>query len=597
MKRILLFIAFTSVTIALHPQLPFKSTSILEPEEEIIGHTWYDLQTNNSTQNRIYYYEDGTIGAVWTQSFDPYTFPDRGTGYNYFDGESWDDWPTERIESDRTGWPSYAPLGNSGEIIVSHISWPGIDSGLIISKRDYKGSGDWSESHLYGPPGHESIYWPRMITGGPGNNYIYILAITEPTVYGGNLYQGLDGALIYSRSTDEGNSWDILNQVLLGMDSTENHEFVSDCYAFADPKNEIVAFVVGSYAHDLFLMKSTDFGETFEKTIIWDHPYNELYPTFSTDTFYCVDGSIDVDLDIFGNAHVAFGIIKTYFDLNYGYWRFFKDVDGIGYWNEDMESFSSDKNALNPYGHPDSELIPDYNLIAWAQDMNGDSIVNLLGYFGYRNYGISSMVQLGIDDLNRVFLFYTSVTETYDNGYENYRHLWCRSSPDGGLTWGDFYNLTTYDPIHIFDECSYPSIAKPTDEEIYLTYLTDNEPGILNYNQENAEQMFVRTMKINKDEIVGVKKNISSDNTIEVSQNFPNPFSDKSYVNVNLQKKTDLKLEIFSLLGQKVYETNMINAKQGLNSITIEANKLFPGVYFYTVKAENISITKKMIVE
>ncbi len=62
-------------------------------------------------------------------------------------------------------------------------------------------------------------------------------------------------------------------------------------------------------------MKSTNYGQTFEKTIIWDHPYDLITPTFYTDTFYCADGSIDVTLDLNGMAHVVFGIMRTYYNF------------------------------------------------------------------------------------------------------------------------------------------------------------------------------------------------------------------------------------------------------------------------------------------
>ncbi|MEZ5197862.1 MAG: hypothetical protein R2764_16190 [Bacteroidales bacterium] len=38
--------------------------SLLYSQEEIIGETTYDLQTNGSCQNRIYYFEDGFIGTT-----------------------------------------------------------------------------------------------------------------------------------------------------------------------------------------------------------------------------------------------------------------------------------------------------------------------------------------------------------------------------------------------------------------------------------------------------------------------------------------------------------------------------------------------------
>ena len=45
------------------------------------------------------------------------------------------------------------------------------------------------------------------------------------------------------------------------------------------------------------------------------------------------------------------------------------------------------------------------------------------------------MVQLVVDDQNQLFLVYASVTESYDNGSQSYRHIWTRTSPDGGSSW------------------------------------------------------------------------------------------------------------------------------------------------------------------
>ena len=48
--------------------------------EEIIGTSTYDLQSNGAVQNRIIVHDDGTISAAWTMSTEyNTTFADRGT--------------------------------------------------------------------------------------------------------------------------------------------------------------------------------------------------------------------------------------------------------------------------------------------------------------------------------------------------------------------------------------------------------------------------------------------------------------------------------------------------------------------------------------
>ncbi len=567
-------------------------SAILYSQEEIIGQSLYDQQTNASCQNRIYYFEDGFIGATWTLGFNMPNFSDRGTGYNYFDGTEWQPSPNERIESQRTGWPSYASLGETGELIVAHLA--GADSvGLIFSKRIIKGEGEWIESLFLGPTGYEEIYWPRMVTGGDDHSSVFLLALTAPIQNGGAVYQGLDGALLYSHSTDSGETWDIQNQILSGMDSTEYNGFISDCYSFAEPKENIVAFVVGSNKTDMFLMKSADYGQTFEKTIIWDNPYDTIP---QTDTLYCVDGSLSVALDMTGKAHVVFGIISTYF--NNGLY-INKLVDGVGYWNEDREPFSSDINALNPEGGLGSEMIPDYNLIGWAQDINGDSAVNYImnSYSYYVFHGASSMVQIVSDDQNRLFLVYSSITENYHNGSDNYRRLWMRASLNGGQTWGQFYHYDGDNPNSIYNEYTFPSCASFSDDYIYLIYQTDNEPGLNVQGASAYTENYIQFAQISKDEIVGINQTKQSIPGIEVSQNFPNPFSESTTIKVNLQKPADLKLEIVNMLGEEVYELPAFSGNVGLNTLTIQANNLTPGIYFFTVTAGEASVTKKMIIK
>ena len=108
--------------------------------------TRYDLQTNSANQNRFYWFADGTMGATCTWGAVETAFSDRGTGYNYYDGSAWGPQPTARIEgSTRTGWPSYAPLGATGECVISHASGT---APLYFSTRTVKGEGAWTMTTL-----------------------------------------------------------------------------------------------------------------------------------------------------------------------------------------------------------------------------------------------------------------------------------------------------------------------------------------------------------------------------------------------------------------------------------------------------------------
>jgi hypothetical protein len=85
--------------------------------------------------------------------------------------------------------------------------------------------------------------------------------------------------------------------------------------------------------------------------------------------------------------------------------------------------------------------------------------------------------------------------------------------------------------------------------------------------------------------------------TFSVGQNFPNPVNGLTKVNVYLQNAGDLSLKVTNLTGQTLMNMEKSNAHQGVTQFVIDASQLSSGVYFYTVKQGDKSITKKMIVE
>jgi len=102
LKKILLFGLLFHCSV-----IVFSQQRIISATETIIGTTTYDLQTNGTISNRLLYNSDGSMCAVWSMSLTGNSvnlWPDRGTGYNYFDpvASSWSSQPSNRIEPYRT---------------------------------------------------------------------------------------------------------------------------------------------------------------------------------------------------------------------------------------------------------------------------------------------------------------------------------------------------------------------------------------------------------------------------------------------------------------------------------------------------------------
>ncbi|NQT78342.1 MAG: T9SS type A sorting domain-containing protein [Bacteroidetes bacterium] len=560
------------------------------PSEHIIGTTWYDFWTNGSVNNRFYRYDDGRMAGVFTMGFEATAFPGRGTGYNYYNGTEWSPNPTTRIETVRTGWPSYSPIGESGEIVLCH-NYP---TNLVYNTRETVGSGSWSELTYLGSTGPPSLAWPRMVVSGPDMMDVHMVANSYDP------YMGMEAAVVYSHSPDGGDSWDIENVFLDGMGPDDYLDIGADQYVFAYPQGNTIAFLVGGTWYDLFIMKSTDNGDTWEKIVVWENPY----PFFDwnvtiTDTFFCIDNSANITLDADGKCHVVFGLHRVLHNEVGTSYFLYPYVDGIGYWNEDMEPFSNDVDALAPpqYGYAHSEMVEDYNYIGWMQDVDGDGEVTLntdIFYYGWQR-GPSGMPTITVDDQGRRFVIFASTTETYENDVYNYKHLWARGYENG--IWGEFLDLSG-DITHIFDECIYPVLAHTSDENIHYIYQADITPGCAVMDNHAYQENFVYYGQLPKSDLLtGIEDELTQTNNLTVEQNYPNPFTNNTNIKVRLEQPGTLMVEVVNVTGQKVMSVNKGYLAAGTHFVKLDASKLDAGVYFYTVINGTDQVTRSMIVE
>ena len=104
--------------------------------------------------------------------------------------------------------------------------------------------------------------------------------------------EGLDGAILYSRSTDEGETWDIYNTVIPGMDSTAFLGLPVDAYSIFSRGDNVAIAVFNDWA-DSFVMISADNGDTWGKRILVDFP---------VDMFEVDESIIDLDEDLLADT-------------------------------------------------------------------------------------------------------------------------------------------------------------------------------------------------------------------------------------------------------------------------------------------------------
>ncbi len=83
--------------------------------------------------------------------------------------------------------------------------------------------------------------------------------------------------------------------------------------------------------------------------------------------------------------------------------------------------------------------------------------------------------------------------------------------------------------------------------------------------------------------------------TYSLSQNYPNPFNPVTTIEYSIPAASDVRLEIFNILGQRV--TTLINENQqpGEYAIIWDASNMASAIYFYRLTTEEKILTKKMV--
>ena len=83
----------------------------------------------------------------------------------------------------------------------------------------------------------------------------------------------------------------------------------------------------------------------------------------------------------------------------------------------------------------------------------------------------------------------------------------------------------------------------------------------------------------------------------QVLQNTPNPFSETTEIHFYIPEKAFVKIDIFSLLGEKIESIHSQSYPRGNHTFVYDRKHLPSGMYFYRLKANDFSATKMMSVK
>jgi hypothetical protein len=634
------------------------------PTEVIIGATYYDLQTNNSIPTRILNNSDGSLSATWTTSNEDNTsWANRGMAYHQRINGVWTKLPAyadasnvERIEPVRTGFGSIGRVSGVGDIIIAHQT--AIDA-LQISRNVNLDGENW----IFQEETAQPLLWPRLAVGGQDGKTVHSIAVTVPTggTFTGSPYQGMNGALIYNRSTNGGQTFDQVMRLLPGVDSLNFDGFGGDSYAI-DAKGNTVAIVAGNTTSKVTLWKSDDNGQNWTNRTV--NPFPEQFTPWTNNYITDLDGDGDVDsigvtfsydttivinydttlvidtTQIFPPAPdtvVTISSIDTIVVSTPLTWELERiqsndgtfsvlidnnDVVHVWFGNMFMSDDDATDESTNYY--PGTNGIMYWNesfaadelpvQIAGAMDDNGSGELEVnISFTGVTpnvtpyGAGLSSFVSSGIDDDGTIYLSYVATKEgdayVYAASSTNpsLRHIYVTKSSDGGATWSEPVDVVGREDLFFdqFAEYAFPSIARRVDNNIHMVYQRDFIPG----SAVTIANANVHEYGSNDIVYYGLSKGLTDVGITKVEKNVlalnlvPNPANETATLSFDVATAGNVNVTVTNILGQNILNVANTNALPGKQSIAINTADLANGIYIVNVINGNNKSSKKLVVK
>ncbi len=98
-----------------------------------------------------------------------------------------------------------------------------------------------------------------------------------------------------------------------------------------------------------------------------------------------------------------------------------------------------------------------------------------------------------------------------------------------------------------------------------------------------------------RDTVTLVENNGNEILSYKLEQNFPNPFNSLTHIRDSIPQSLNVSLKIFDVLGNEVAILLDRYQDSGSYDVIFQADNLSSGIYFYQLRAENIVVTKKLI--
>ncbi len=158
-----------------------------------------------------------------------------------------------------------------------------------------------------------------------------------------------------------------------------------------------------------------------------------------------------------------------------------------------------------------------------------------------------------------------------------------------------YFTIVTY-PNHA---SGYPA----NGDSIYVRVF--NDTSLISSTSYGDADLFLVTNQLGSAYIVSVNILVNSNDeifssqipkTYSLSQNYPNPFNPVTTIKYGLPKASNVILEIYNILGQRILTVVDDHETAGYHEAKLDATQFASGIYMYRIQAGEFSQVKKMVV-
>jgi hypothetical protein len=255
-------------------------------------------------------------------------------------------------------------------------------------------------------------------------------------------------------------------------------------------------------------------------------------------------------------------------------------------WSFDLSTGFEGPIVINENNNSSNQIFPSvtgfYTLIDGSPDDNSGIVFSGENQSGlYYNFIPDIVLPVELISFGarvegqNIHLYWQTVTEVNNRGFEIEKRV--MSNEYGVVSWENVGYVAGYG----------------TTSEIKSYSFTDNKVSTGTYNYRLKQIDFDGTFEYSDE----VEVNVFVPGKFSLSQNYPNPFNPSTIINYSIPSNSYVKLELFSVTGEKL--SSFVNSIQeaGYYSIELKSDELglSSGTYFYRLIAIDNSSGKEYV--